>query len=386
MTATGISLMHAGSNQTAFGTGIDHTARCRPRNHIWVAPAAVAAPTRSTMGDAAAAATPQQHLHRAIVAEDGFVSCECGLRVGSMYFHALHCEEQRAGPLHSSGWPLLSYRTVPCAHWPQPGAVARNCAELPTTEYTTAQLQTNGSPAKIASVAAACRLLLPGGGLFAGGEGGGGGRNLGCGMVAFSAGALAHLGWGGPAELHHFAPKRAGDTGDIVFPEGTPNSLLLFVKAQDAAAAAAATARWLALAGPAIDPTSVRTTAGFHHGGRDLTGFIDGTENPDTSLRCVLEQATIKGSHQGFLGGSFVFSAKFEHDLGAFRSLCPGQRSELIGRELSVEQRKRGSDSRIENPKISRDVAGSHVYRACEPSTFLPPRPLMACGHVRAPF
>eukprot|EP01047_Picozoa_sp_COSAG01_P053162 COSAG01_NODE_5667_length_4111_cov_6.282154_5_plen_172_part_00 len=30
MTATGISMMHAGPNQGAFGTGIDHTARCMP--------------------------------------------------------------------------------------------------------------------------------------------------------------------------------------------------------------------------------------------------------------------------------------------------------------------------------------------------------------------
>jgi hypothetical protein len=29
MSATGISLMHAGPNQGAFGTGIDHTARSR---------------------------------------------------------------------------------------------------------------------------------------------------------------------------------------------------------------------------------------------------------------------------------------------------------------------------------------------------------------------
>ena len=37
MTATGISMMHAGPNHAAFGPGIDHTARARPAG-FWLFP------------------------------------------------------------------------------------------------------------------------------------------------------------------------------------------------------------------------------------------------------------------------------------------------------------------------------------------------------------
>lgn len=63
---------------------------------------------------------------------------------------------------------------------------------------------------------------------------------------------------------------------------------------------------------------------GFLNDGRDLTGAIDGTKNPDATLRTVVEQASIGprdyagGAH---LGGSFVFCSKFAHRLADFRAM-----------------------------------------------------------------
>ena len=65
-------------------------------------------------------------------------------------------------------------------------------------------------------------------------------------------------------------------------------------------------------------------TVGFLNDGRDLTGAIDGTKNPDATLRSVVEQAVIGprdyggGSH---LGGSFVFCSKFAHRLADFQAM-----------------------------------------------------------------
>ena len=63
---------------------------------------------------------------------------------------------------------------------------------------------------------------------------------------------------------------------------------------------------------------------GFLNEGRDLTGAIDGTKNPDATLRTVVEQASIGprdypgGAH---LGGSFVFCSKFAHRLRDFTAM-----------------------------------------------------------------
>ena len=103
------------------------------------------------------------------------------------------------------------------------------------------------------------------------------------------------------------------------------------------------------------------TTVGFHNGGRDLTGFIDGTQNPDTSLRTVVAQATattaaggaVSTGSSSYLGSSFVFVSKFVHDLSSFRALCPHKQSEVIGRERQREQPQKGSDGRSlsDNPR-----------------------------------
>eukprot|EP01043_Picozoa_sp_COSAG02_P092057 COSAG02_NODE_28706_length_584_cov_0.849485_1_plen_77_part_10 len=75
--------------------------------------------------------------HEPVIGEgDGFVTCSCGLRCGSLYFHALHSEEQldttdSPGESHPTAWPAAHLQTVPRALWPQPGVIARNTHDLP---------------------------------------------------------------------------------------------------------------------------------------------------------------------------------------------------------------------------------------------------------------
>ena len=63
------------------------------------------------------------------------------------------------------------------------------------------------------------------------------------------------------------------------------------------------------------------------------------------------------------LGGSFVFCSKFAHRMVAFHGMEETEQAGVFGRDLTKEQAAKGSDSRIENPKVGVDVKGSHVVR-----------------------
>ena len=64
--------------------------------------------------------------------------------------------------------------------------------------------------------------------------------------------------------------------------------------------------------------------------GRDLTGFIDGTENPKGKARAGV--ALIGKEDPGFAGGSFVFTQRYVHDLAAFAGASLAEQEGAIGR------------------------------------------------------
>lgn len=91
-------------------------------------------------------------------------------------------------------------------------------------------------------------------------------------------------------------------------------------------------------------------------GGRDLTGYEDGTENPagDAALTAALVQ-------EGPLsGGSFGAAMQWEHDMTAFAALPPAARDHLMGRSIH------------DNRELEDAPASAHVKRAAQES-FDPP-------------
>lgn len=66
--------------------------------------------------------------------------------------------------------------------------------------------------------------------------------------------------------------------------------------------------------------------------GRDLTGYVDGTENPmgDDAL-----EAAIVGTEYPLAGSSFVAVQQWQHDFGAFHGMEQSQKDHVIGRRLS---------------------------------------------------
>ena len=63
---------------------------------------------------------------------------------------------------------------------------------------------------------------------------------------------------------------------------------------------------------------------------RDLTGFIDGTENPRGRKRASV--ALIGAGDPGFAGGSFVFTQRYVHDLERWATLPTREQEKVVGR------------------------------------------------------
>jgi len=95
-----------------------------------------------------------------------------------------------------------------------------------------------------------------------------------------------------------------------------------------------------------------------YRGGRDLTGFEDGTENP--TGEAALDAALVGGEDRRLAGGSFVAVQRFVHDLERFGALAPAARDAVIGRSLET------------NEEMADAAASAHVKRSAQES-FDPP-------------
>jgi putative iron-dependent peroxidase len=91
----------------------------------------------------------------------------------------------------------------------------------------------------------------------------------------------------------------------------------------------------------------------MYAGGRDLTGYEDGTENPkgDAALEAML---VAKG--EGLRGSSFVAVQRWVHDLKRFRGFSREHRDNVIGRRVD-------SNEEIEDAPES-----AHVKRTAQES------------------
>lgn len=87
---------------------------------------------------------------------------------------------------------------------------------------------------------------------------------------------------------------------------------------------------------------------------RDLTGYVDGTENPDGEA--ARQAAIIDGAGEGLDGGSFVAVQRWVHDLDGIEAESPSERDLIIGRRLS------------DNEEIDDAPASAHVQRAAQES------------------
>lgn len=90
-----------------------------------------------------------------------------------------------------------------------------------------------------------------------------------------------------------------------------------------------------------------------HAGGRDLSGYEDGTENPEDR---AAEVALVTGAGPGLDGSSFVSLQVWHHDLESFAALAEEERDEIIGRRHA------------DNEEIAEAPESAHVKRAAQES------------------
>ncbi len=101
----------------------------------------------------------------------------------------------------------------------------------------------------------------------------------------------------------------------------------------------------------------------FRHGkgpnghGRDLTGYEDGTENPEGDA--ALQAALVQDGGPGLQGGSFVAVQQWVHDFAAFESLNTQAQDHVMGRRRS------------DNEELDDAPESSHVKRT-EQESFTP--------------
>jgi putative iron-dependent peroxidase len=86
---------------------------------------------------------------------------------------------------------------------------------------------------------------------------------------------------------------------------------------------------------------------------RDLTGFIDGTENPKGRERA--EAALVGDEDPDFAGGSFVFTQRYVHDLAKWEALPTDYQEGVIGR-TKQESRELPDDVKPDTAHIARVV------------------------------
>lgn len=91
-----------------------------------------------------------------------------------------------------------------------------------------------------------------------------------------------------------------------------------------------------------------------HRGGRDLSGYEDGTENPKGTA--ALEAALVSAGGPGLEGSSFVAVQSWEHDLNALAAMSSQERDHTVGRRQS------------DNEELPDAPPSAHVKRSAQES------------------
>lgn len=140
----------------------------------------------------------------------------------------------------------------------------------------------------------------------------------------------------------------------------TPAALWCWLRADDRGDLVNLTHEVCELVGEAFECESILD--GFKHGdGRDLTGYEDGTENPEGEE--AVNVAFVQGQGAGLDGSSFVAVQTWLHDLGYFNSMASETQDDIIGRRKS------------DNEELSEAPESAHVKRTAQedfsPEAFL---------------
>jgi len=133
----------------------------------------------------------------------------------------------------------------------------------------------------------------------------------------------------------------------------TPFSLWCWLRHEDRGEHVHATHQIEHLLADAFDIVDV-IDAFQYRDSRDLTGYIDGTENPQGDE--AVDAAIVQGEGPGMDGSSFVAVQQWMHDLDHFNSFPEAERDNMMGRRLK------------DNEEFDEAPESAHVKRAAQES------------------
>ncbi len=158
--------------------------------------------------------------------------------------------------------------------------------------------------------------------------------------------------------MREFQPLQAGS---VAIPS-TPVALWVWLRGKDRGALVQQTRAIAHAFAPALRLHAV--VDGFRYGrgpnghGRDLTGYEDGTENPDGAA--ASRAALVSRQGAGMNGSSFAAIQQWQHDLDGFDRMAQADRDAMIGRR------------RRDNVELDDAPASAHVKRTAQEG-FRPP-------------
>jgi len=91
--------------------------------------------------------------------------------------------------------------------------------------------------------------------------------------------------------------------------------------------------------------------------GRDLTGFIDGTENPKGKARAAV--ALVGNEDPAFAGSSYVFTQRYVHDLARWATLPVREQEGIYGRR-KADSKELSDAAKPPTAHIARTVIEEH--------------------------
>jgi putative iron-dependent peroxidase len=138
----------------------------------------------------------------------------------------------------------------------------------------------------------------------------------------------------------------------LVLPS-TSSALWCWLRGGDGGVLLHASRKVVAAVSPVFDPETV--IDGFKYDtGRDLTGYVDGTENPKGKK--AFQAAIVQGQGAGLDGSSFVAVQQWVHDFDRFASMPAKEQDNSIGR------RKRDNKELADAPR------SAHIKRTAQES------------------
>jgi len=143
-----------------------------------------------------------------------------------------------------------------------------------------------------------------------------------------------------PAELEPFP---AMENGDNVAPF-TPADLLFHIRSERKDLNFQFAARISEQLGQAAE--LIEEIEGFRYlDNRDLTGFVDGTENPEGEQR--LNVAVVGDEDPGFYGGSYIHLQRYVHNLPVWNRLQVKAQEDIVGRTKAENVEYAGADKAL---------------------------------------